>query len=90
MASFAANGYGLYDMAGNVWQWCWDRYGSYDPAVLTNPRGPAATGTARVGRGVSWITLANVCRVAFPGGSIGPSDSNGTGLGFRVVRSSVQ
>ncbi len=44
VGSFAANGYGLYDMAGNVFQWCWNCH-EYDPVVLTDPRGPAASGS---------------------------------------------
>ena len=88
VASFAANGYGLYDMAGNVWQWCWDSYGSYDPAVLTDPRGPAASGSDRVGRGGSWVNGANGCRVADRNYD-SPSFS-GVNFGFRVARSSGQ
>ena len=87
VGSFAANGYGLYDMAGNVWQWCWDSYGSYDPAVLTDPRGPAASGTVRVLRGGSWNNIADYCRVAYRYNIPSYSYYN---IGFRVARSSVQ
>ena len=90
VGSFAANGYGLYDMAGNVFQLCWDWCGSYDPVVLTDPRGPAASGTYRVYRGGSWYGKdgAYVCRVANRD-SYYPSYSY-FNIGFRVARSSVQ
>jgi formylglycine-generating enzyme required for sulfatase activity len=90
VASFAANGYGLYDMAGNVGQWCWDKYESYDPAVLTDPRGPAAwlVFRVRVFRGGSWGSYADDCRVA--GRSYGGPSVSDSGIGFRVARSSVQ
>ena len=81
VGSFAANGFGLNDMAGNVWEWCWDRYGT-PYAGGTDPHG-AATGGNRVLRGGSWNSRANYARCAYRGNR-GP-DFAYNDFGFRAV-----
>ena len=61
-----ANELGIYDMAGNVSEWCQDRYGSYVSSSQTNPTG-ADSGSRRVFRGGGWSSNARICRLSFRG-----------------------
>jgi formylglycine-generating enzyme required for sulfatase activity len=81
------NAWGLYDMHGNVWEWCQNRYGAYPSGSATDPTS-ATSGSFRVDRGGGWINDARNCRSASRG-RLSPGYRRNV-LGFRVLRSSIK
>jgi formylglycine-generating enzyme required for sulfatase activity len=82
VGNFSPNAWGLYDIHGNVWQWCSDWYGDYPAGEVTDPTGPKE-GSLGVLRGGSWFGIPRFCRSAdrnwfYP-------DFRGVNVGFRVV-----
>ena len=80
----APNELGIYDMTGNVNEWCQDWYGSYSSSAQTNPAGPAS-GSYRVSRGGSWFNDATRCPTAYRGNPA--PRSTAANLGFRLALS---
>ena len=83
---FPPNRLGLYDMHGNVGEWCWDIYAPYDVNAKTNPTGPES-GTRRVNRGGGWNDFAKNMRSAYRAAA--PQERRLYNVGFRVARGAV-
>ncbi len=87
VSSYPPNDWGLYDMHGNVWEWCQDWKADYPSGSVTDPTGPDS-GSARVDRGGGWSSGAGDCRSA--GRSRSTPGARGCDLGFRLAFSSGQ
>ncbi len=77
---------GVYDMSGNVYEWCWDWFSRIDVGSETNPSGPK-TGTNRVRRGGSWLNYARSCTVTYR--NCDSPETVYSNIGFRLARSSI-
>ena len=82
---FAPNGYGLYDMIGNVWEWCWDFYDQsyYAASPPLDPKGPGSS-SDKIVRGGSWSVVGSFCCVTYRGYTT--PDGADASFGFRLVR----
>ena len=89
VGSKLSNQLGIYDMSGNLWEYCWDRWHTYQDEHLTDPRGPVSPGTSRVIRGGCWAHGVFNTRVAYRGMGF-TLYTKYYFIGFRVVRSIIE
>jgi formylglycine-generating enzyme required for sulfatase activity len=87
VGSYAPNGWGFYDMIGNVWEWCQDFYSTYPTGPVTDPQGPAS-GSNHLARGGDWGGFARFCRSAQRSGDVPAPTSRR--IGFRAVLAPTQ
>ena len=83
IGSFEPNAWGIYDMHGNIWEWCWDWWAPFEASTLVDPHGPLA-GTHKAERGGCWEVGPEMCRQAYR--HYVEPDQKRSYLGFRIAR----